>query len=610
MIDLKWGSMHYDIHCREVGKEISEIGEVPVMEYKLTRLGILIIITFILAGCNRSDTDIQPTIGSTGEDVMSSVTITATEKSLEHSAGEEVTKELTTNETVTEKFTTEETITEEIRAEKPATKEGKAEEKLKLIPYPEIEADPKYDSGFSVTLEAEDAFFTGNLKVVNEKPGYSGTGYLAGMQDDSDTVTFLVTVPGSGAYDLNFVSAGDKGYKENAVYVDGENIGVSVVEQDDFQASVLERVYLTAGEHEITMKKSWGWILLDSLIVTASGPADKSIYEVTAELVDKKASDGTRRLMKYLADMYGKYIISGQYGDMGILGPEFVAIHKATGKYPAILGLDFIDYTPSCVVNGSVGYDVEYAKRFHMEGGIVTFCWHWNAPEPYLINSGSVPWWRGFYTEGTTIDLKKIMDGEDKEGYELLLRDMDAIAVQLKLLEKMDIPILWRPLHEASGGWFWWGASGPEAYIKLYQLLFDRLTNYHDIHNLIWVWNGQGEEWYPGDAYVDIVGIDIYPGERVYTSQAAKFNELVQWNGSSRKIIAMTENGCMFDPELAVRDNAMWSYFGVWEGDFITLNKTYTLSEKYTETSMLKKVYSSDIVITLDELPDLKTYDD
>lgn len=72
----------------------------------------------------------------------------------------------------------------------------------------------------------------------------------------------------------------------------------------------------------------------------------------------------------------------------------------------------------------------------------------------------------------------------------------------------------------------------------------------------------------------------------------------------------MTENGCLFDPDLAVRDNAMWSFFALWEGEFLLQNNTATLSEQYNETYMLKKVYTSDKVITLDELPDLKTYGD
>ena len=149
---------------------------------------------------------------------------------------------------------------------------------------------------------------------------------------------------------------------------------------------------------------------------------------------------------------------------------------------------------------------------------------------------------------------------------DLLIRDIDAVANQLKRLQEADVPVLWRPLHEASGGWFWWGASGPEPYIKLYRLLFDRLTKTHNIHNLIWVWNGQDPKWYPGDEYVDIIGIDIYPGERVYSSQAAKFGEIFEWTDKN-KIIALTENGCLFDPDLVFRDNVIWSYFGTWSGN-------------------------------------------
>lgn len=465
-----------------------------------------------------------------------------------------------------------------------------------------------YDPDFMVIIEAEDAQFTGNIKVENNKAGYTGTGYLSGIQEDGDMLTFTVNVPGSGAYDLNFRSVGNTGYKENNIYIDGVHIGVAKVDGDEFTDSILEKIYLEAGEHEITMKKSWGWIYLDHLKITGSGPADKTIYEVTSELVDSKASESAKNLMKFLADSYGNKIISGQYGNGGLNGKEFKAIHDATNRYPAMLGLDFIEYTPSRVAYGSKSNDVEHAIEFDKEGGIVTFAWHWNAPEPYLLNTSEQPWWSGFYTRATNIDLKKIMNGEDEEGYNLLIRDIDTIAEKLKILEAADVPILWRPLHEASGGWFWWGDSGPEPYIDLYKLLFDRLTNHHDIHNLIWVWNGQGKDWYPGDEYVDIVGTDLYPGERVYSSQAASFNELVDWLEGSRKIVALTENGCIFDPDLAFRDNAIWSYFGTWSGEFIILNNTYTLSDKYTETDMLKKVYTSDKVLTLDELPNLKAY--
>ena len=461
-----------------------------------------------------------------------------------------------------------------------------------------------YDQNLVILVEAEDADFQGKVKIDNSKQGYTGTGYITGIEGPGDTVTFHISIPGDGSYDLNFISVGNTGHKENNILVDGVMVGVAKVDGDEFTDSIIPRVFLTTGEHQIQIQKSWGWILLDSLKVSASEPADKSIYEVSADLVDKKASERTKRLMQYLTDMYGEYVISGQYGDKGINGNEFKAIQKLTGEYPAILGLDFIEYTPSRVAHGSYSNDVEYAIDFDKQGGIVTFCWHWNAPDKYLVNSSSTPWWKGFYTEGTMIDLKKIMNGEDPEGYDLLVSDIDAIAIQLLRLQAADIPILWRPLHEASGGWFWWGASGPDAYIKLYQLIYDRLTNYHNIHNLIWVWNGQNKDWYPGDDYVDIVGTDIYPGERVYAPQTAQFDELLDWNGDNKKIITLSENGCLFDPDLAFRDNAIWSYFCTWEGEFVTLNKSSTLSEQYTEKDMIKKVYTSDKVITLDELPD------
>jgi mannan endo-1,4-beta-mannosidase len=572
---------------------------------------ILLLSAGFLAGCKpKADTgkeiatvDNSTKVGETAADVGTVSTGEAGTKKASTEVGEAATDTgtVSTGETGTKKASAEAT-------EAAVTPAGETEGGEDAVTSDTAVEDGSYDPSFEQLIEAETAETTGKVKTESTKHGFSGTGYLIGIEGPSDTVTFTVGVPGNGAYDLNFISASYSGYKENNVLVDGEAIGVAKVEGEDFTDSVLVRAYLTAGEHRITMTKSWGWIYLDALKVTASAPADETIYEVSSGLVDPEATDRTKRLMQYLTDVYGDYILSGQYGDRGIDGSEFKAIHNLTGEYPAILGLDFIEYTPSRVAHGSVGKDVVYAKKFDEAGGIVTFCWHWNAPEPYLPDTGSQPWWSGFYTKAATIDLKKIMNGEDPEGYELLLRDIDAIAEQLKLLQEADIPILWRPLHEASGGWFWWGASGPEAYIKLYQLLFDRLVHYHDIHNLIWVWNGQNKDWYPGDGYVDIVGTDIYPGERVYSSQVSRFNELAEWNGDSKRIIALTENGCLFDPDLAFRDNAKWAYFGTWEGEFLVLNGTYTISEKYTRKDMIKKVYTHDKVITLDELPNLKTY--
>lgn len=454
-----------------------------------------------------------------------------------------------------------------------------------------------------VTYEAEDGTLAGHAKTESSKSGYSGSGYVTGLEEDGDACTFHIDITQEGFYDLAFVTANQGGYKENYVLVDGASLGTIGSDSESFEASSFERVYFTVGAHEVTLSKYWGWVYVDSLTVSASEALPEDLYAVSAKLVNPNATDNAKRLMSYLADIYGKQILSGQYSD-GMYGMERAAVWRVTGEYPAVLGLDMIEYTPSRVANGSSSKAVEQAIEYWENGGIVTFVWHWNAPEKYLTGV----WYSGFYKEYTNIDLAKIMNGEDEEGYELLLRDIDAIAEQLKRLQDAGVPVLWRPLHEASGGWFWWGNAGADAYKQLYILLYDRLTNYHGLNNLIWLWNGQSAEWYPGDEYVDIIGEDIYPGERVYTSQIKKFLEAADYT-QTRKMIVLSENGCLFDPDLALRDGAMWGFFATWSGEFVLVNSNMNrLSEKYTEEEMVKKVYSHDAVITYSELPDLKNY--
>ncbi|MGN1148434.1 MAG: glycosyl hydrolase, partial [Lachnospiraceae bacterium] len=376
--------------------------------------------------------------------------------------------------------------------------------------------------------------------------------------------------------------------------------------ESGFADSILNRVYMSAGEHEVGIAKYWGWISLDCLEVLTSEPIDESIYEVNAALSNPNASEITQRLYSYLLDIYGDKFLSGQYCDTGQYGKEFQVVKKATGQTPAVLGLDFIEYTPSRVANGSESHATDLAINFWESGGIVTFCWHWNAPSPYLTKE----WYNGFRTEGTNIDLTKIMNGQDQQGYDLLMEDIDAIAEQLLVLKDAGVPVLWRPLHEASGGWFWWGASGPESYKQLYILLYDRLTNEYGLDNLIWVWNGQDAEWYPGDEYVDIIGEDLYPGEKVYTSQAASYLNAATNYSSEHKMVYMSENGCLFDPDLARRDGAMWGMWCTWQGEFVAKDTSiFSLSEQYTEESMLQKVYEDEDVITLEDLPDFATYE-
>ncbi len=449
-------------------------------------------------------------------------------------------------------------------------------------------------------FEAETGTTVGTVRIAGD--------YVTGFEQDNDACSVPITVEESGFYDLEFVLRTVGGYKQNYVYLDDEKVGDIDADGEEFHSCFLRRVYIEAGEHTLTIGKFWGWIDWDKVTVWTSEPFDEAVFNVSAKLVTENASDNAKRLFSYMCDIYGKHILTGQQCDTGMLGWEMRMIADQTGeKYPAVLGMDMMDYSPSRVERGANSNATDLAIAYWEKcGGIVTFCWHWNVPSKYIRPNAE--WYAAFYTENTTIDLSKVMSGQDQEGYDLLVSDIDAIAVQLKKLEDAGVPILWRPLHEASGGWFWWGSDGSKAYKDLYKLMYDRLTNYHGLTNLIWVWNGQNGDWYPGDEYVDIIGQDIYPGERVYTSQMDYFQANQSW-ADGNKMVVLSENGCLIDPELAERDRAMWGYYCTWCGDFVMNNGVFKkYSEQYTEISMLKKVYESELYISRDELPDIREY--
>ena len=447
------------------------------------------------------------------------------------------------------------------------------------------------------TWEAEDGELIGGTYVVDK-------GSVSGFENDGDACTVTVEVPETGFYDLEFLTKAIGGDKLNYVSVDGQRVG-EVSTTAKYARSTVTRVYLEAGEHTVTVSKSWGYIYWDKLSVYTSEPFDESIYEVSAKLTNENATDNAKRLMSYLCDMYGEYIISGQYCDTGMNGWENMKIAENNGgKYPAILGLDMGYYSQTGKDNNVSISTTEQAIAYWEKGGIVTICWHWLVPEKYV--SGT--WYSSFRPEHTNINVTKILNGQDEEGYALLMKDIDNIAQELLKMQEAGVPILWRPLHEASGGWFWWGAEGAETYKQLYVLLYDTLTNEYGLNNLIWVWNGQDAEWYPGDEYVDIIGMDIYAGEQVYTSQINSFLETHGF-AETNKMVVLSENGTLIDPDLAVRDRAMWGFFCTWSGEFVIndgVKKTY--SEQYTDIEMLTKVYNSEYVITRDELPDLHEY--
>jgi mannan endo-1,4-beta-mannosidase len=489
----------------------------------------------------------------------------------------------------------------------PSVPEGPPEESppsvivRERLPRPERDFSHLSAPGLSgaepVTYLAEDANLYGSLEIMDD----GAVGRFT-QQNPEDMLEFVVEVENEGFYRLEFLMRTMSDYKENYLIVNGAAAGALAANSEDYEPVEVQRVFLQTGANTVGITSHWGWIAVMSLTVSGETALDPSFFEVPIKLVNPNADDNALGLMSFLAMQYGLYILSGQQsqGDWrqnhGLFGGEAGFIYEQTGKRPAVIGLDFIDYTPSRVALGARSTETEAAILAWNNNAIVTFCWHWNAPTPYIDGT----WYRAFYTNHSQRGFfKRIMDGEDPEGYQMLLDDIDVIAVQLTRLRDAGVPILWRPLHEASGGWFWWGTDR-ESYLKLWKLMFDRLTNHHDLTNLIWVWNGQHKDWYPGDEYVDIIGEDIYAAAHDHSSQSGKFFEAAAYTDAP-KMLAMTENGALFDPELAMRDGAMWAWWCVWNGNFVR-------TEEHTTFDTLRMFYNNGLVLTLEDLPDLKTY--
>ncbi|MBR5751157.1 MAG: beta-mannosidase, partial [Clostridia bacterium] len=253
---------------------------------------------------------------------------------------------------------------------------------------------------FPLRLEAEDGTLSGGLTARFS----NGTGWVEGFTGSGDELGWKVYVPVAGAYRITVILASMYGdFKLNPVLLDGKSAGQVAVTGRDFTEASLDYVYLTEGEHMLSVGTSWGWIKVDAIEISPAEALPGDLYNVAENPVTPDPSEATRRLYAWLRECYGKKVISGQYCDGGMYGMENQAIWRATGGlYPALLGLDFMDYSPSREEHGTVGRSVDQAIEYWNKGGIVTFCWHWNAPSPYLTEDR---WYSGFYTEYTTFDL-------------------------------------------------------------------------------------------------------------------------------------------------------------------------------------------------------------
>ncbi|NLP13394.1 MAG: glycoside hydrolase [Clostridium sp.] len=416
-----------------------------------------------------------------------------------------------------------------------------------------------------------------------------------------------VEVDNAGLYEIIicYVQPYDKNKKVQYLNVNGSNQGeVSFPYTLNWRELSAGIVKLDGGTNNIELEAYWGYTYFDYMIVK---PADESITNLKAPktLVNPNATQEAKALMCYLVDIYGKHILSGQQelcGSHNYEGSEaeFTYIKQKTGEMPAVRGFDFMNYRG----NGLMWDDLcaeRVIEWYNEKNGIPTVCWHWFSPGDIGKKADN-----SFYTESTTFSISKALTPGTEENI-ALLNDIDFMAGKLNQVQDAGVPILFRPLHEAEGGWFWWGAEGPEPCVELYRLLYDKFTNEYGLNNLIWVWTSYdyetSEAWYPGDDVVDIVGYDKYNAKDGLPNGSAissTFYNLVKLTGG-KKMVTMSENDTIPRVSNLINEKAGWLYFCPWYGWWLT-------GEQNNPVDWLVEMYQSEYCITLDELPDLKTY--
>ncbi|MDO4737823.1 MAG: glycosyl hydrolase [Bacteroidales bacterium] len=303
------------------------------------------------------------------------------------------------------------------------------------------------------------------------------------------------------------------------------------------------------------MKKLICILALMGLVVSTRAQIDE-------HLADPEANEETRELYQYLRnEVWGKKVLSGCQAEWNYNINDAERIYKASGKYPKVNVFDFQHFDQPWI-----NYRTPTAKQWHQSGGIVSFMWHIHMPTNAFVEQKSD--WEGFYIHGEKpchILPSRCATEETLEN-RIFQQKLEGVAQLLLYYQSQGIPIIWRPLHEASGQWFWWGAEDGAAYKQLYRYMFDYFCQ-AGVHNLIWVWTSEtgDDDWYPGDEYVDIVARDGYPkNNTTHISQAEDFRRLRQ--AHPNKMTALPECNSVPSWENMQKDNALWLMVAPWCG--------------------------------------------
>lgn len=315
------------------------------------------------------------------------------------------------------------------------------------------------------------------------------------------------------------------------------------------------------------------------------------VYAEGFKLVDSQATEETKALFLNLQKLSKKHTLFGhqhatEYGHGWSDEAGRSDVKSVCGSHPAVIGVD---------LSGLSGRSTESITKYKEElkntvvdtynrGGVTTVAWHFSNP----VSAG------GFYWKN---DVSKpavkyiIPDGEAHDEYKEILKTIADWAHSLKGTDGTLAPVIFRPYHEFDGDWFWWGAPhcSKEEFVALWKFTVSYLRDSLDVHNFIYAFSPDNQfnseadflERYPGDEWVDMVGMDNYGdmGRDRYDLETAsrKLKIVSDLAIKKGKLAAFTETGLESIPDTSwwtetllkvmKKDNMQLSYVLVWRND-------------------------------------------
>ena len=271
--------------------------------------------------------------------------------------------------------------------------------------------------------------------------------------------------------------------------------------------------------------------------------------------IDGNATPGTKALFFWLRQLAQTKMLFGHqdstaYGVGWSGDKETSDVKKVTGSFPAVYGWDVGHLGDEKNINRiNINHLKQLIKNAHERGGINTISWHMRNPV-----TG-----RGYLDRKAQANgVPHIIPGGSH--HEQLKRKLDTFAEFLSDLKDRNgnaIPIIFRPWHENNQLRFWWAArDGGKDYVALWRFTVEYLRDEKGVHNLLYAYSPLAwpfldpkrsisftspESGYPGDAYIDVIGIDNYSGKGESTLASARL--VVEIAEPRGKIAAFAEVG-------------------------------------------------------------------